>query len=422
MLGRNTWVVFMYELRQTFLKRGFLFSLFGLPLLGLGIFLFISNSTGGGGDAETTLTDIEFDLQGVKVAGYVDHTGEFLETGEFAEGVTVRYETFEDARQALDAEEIDVIFVIPESYFKDGIVEFYAQTFSIALVTDEPMRQLFYSQLLARGLEMESLVRMATPLGYTSTILEKISVEEEVIANALDERTQAERVGSANIMSLLMVFTLFSTSGYLMQTVLEEKTSRLAEILLAYVRPVQLLTGKILALFLLGLLITVVYGVTIILAMQLTSGQSTVLSGLKLSPDMIVLILVYYLLGYLMYAAIFGAIGAISSTLNEGSSIMSVIIIIVMMPFIFNSQIASDPNGTVALVFSMFPLTSPIGMITRASMIDVPIIQYVISIGILVLTTTFFLWLAGRLFRFQNMTSGRMPKLRELPYLIFRAE
>lgn len=417
MFGKNTWVVFMYELRQTFLKRGFLFTLFGIPLLGLAIFLFISSSTGG--DSESSLSEIEFDLQGIEVAGYVDHTGEFLDAGELAQEVTIRYETLEDARQALEVDDVDVVFVIPESYFDEGVIEFYAPTFSFMLVTDEPMRQLFYSQLLARGLDMETLVRMATPLGYTSTQLEE-TVEESV--NALDEETRAERSGAATVMSILMVFTLFSTSSYLMQTVLEEKTSRLAEILLAYVRPVQLLTGKILALFVLGLLITLVYGVTIFVALQMTAGETTPLSGLSFAPDMMALIVVYYLIGYLMYAALFGAIGALSSNLNESSGIMSIIAIVVMLPFIFSTQISTDPNGIMAVGFSLFPLTSPVGMIMRTAVIDVPLIEYVVSLGLLIVTTLIFFWLAGRLFRFQNMISGRMPKLREIPRLIFGAE
>jgi ABC-2 type transport system permease protein len=418
MFGYNTWVVFMYELRQTFLKRGFLFSLFGIPLLGLALFLFVSRSTGGG-DATSSLDDIEFDLQGIEVAGYVDHTGEFLDAGELAREITIRYETFDDAEQALKADEVDVVLVIPEGYFEDGVIEFYAPTFSFMLVTDEPMRQLFYSQLLERGLEMETLVRMATPLGYNSTKLQEI-VDEEL--NTLDEQTRSERAGAANVMSILMIFTLFSTSTYLMQTVIEEKSSRLAELLLAYVRPGQLLTGKILAMFVLGLLITLVYGITVFVAIQMTSGSTTILSGIKFAPDMLVLFIAYYLIGYLLYAALFGAIGAISTNLNEGSGVMSVILILVMLPIFFATEIMEAPNGLAAVGFSMFPLTSPIGMIMRTAVVDVPIIQYVISLGLLIVTTFTLLWLAGRLFRFQNMVSGRMPKLSEIPALIFGPE
>lgn len=419
MLGRNTWVVFMYELRQTFMKKGFLFSLFGLPLLALGLFLFVSRSSE---DAlESALSDISFDLQGVEVAGYVDHTGEFLVAGELANEASRRYETVEEARQALDNSEIDVVIVINEDYFETGVIDYYAPTFSFSLVTDEPMRQLFYSQLLDRGLDMETLVRMATPLGYTSTQLES-TVDEAVVERAFDERTESERISGANVMSMLMFFTLFSTSSYLMQTVVEEKSSRLAEILLAYVRPIQLLTGKILALFSLGLLITLVYGITLFLGMQLTSGQTTMLSGIKLSPDMVMVMAVYFLLGYFMFAAIFGAVGAISTTLNEGSSVVSVITIILLLPFMFNSQIALDPHGIMAVGFSMFPLTSPVGMVIRTAISDVPMLHYVISLGILALTAVGFLWIAARLFSFQNMTSGRMPKLREIPSMIFGAE
>ncbi len=418
MFGRNTWVVFMYELRQTLKKRGFLFSLFGIPLIGLAIFFFILQTTGGGSPSDV-LNDVDIDLQGVQVAGYVDETGLFSTPGEFAETVTRSYPTVEAARDALDAGEIDVYFIIPADYLETGEIDFYAPTFSFALITSGPMRQLFYSQLLEDGLSIEALARLATPMGVDVSRIERVDAE---VGNEQAAQTREDRIRVVNLMVALLILTLFSTNGYLMQSVIEEKSSKLIEILLAYVRPTQLLVGKVFALCLLGLLVVAVYSMALLIAINLADGSGTFLDGIRFTPDLMAVAAIYYLLGYLFYSAIFGAIGAVSTSLTEGSSVLSVFIIIVILPFIFLGQLTEAPHGGMAVFFSMFPLTSPIGMVIRTAMGGVPFVEYILSISLLAGSTLGMLWIAGRLFRFQNMLSGRMPRLRELPGLIFGTE
>lgn len=415
MFGRNMRVVFMYELKQNIRRKGFLFTLFGVPVIGLAILFFIMQTTGG--EPFSGLEDVEFDMMEIQIAGYVDKTGAFESPGSLAADNLRRFETTDAAREALDAGEVDVFFVIPPDYFDIAEIEFFAPTFSLVLITRTPMIQLFYSQVLENGLSMETLNRVATPMSFERL---QISLEEAANGeNDLAANNEAQQLTLVNVVGLLLVFTLFSTNGYLMQSVIEEKSSRLIELLIAAVRPTQLLVGKILALGVLGLLVVAVYVAALIFGVIMTADTGIFLDGLSVPTQLWFVGVIYYLLGYLLYSAIFGAIGAISTTLSEGSSVLSVFIIIVILPYIFTSQFVSDPNGLLAVGFSVFPLTAPIAMIMRASITDVAIFEHVIVITILSASTLGMLWAAGRLFRVQTLLSGKMPGPRELPRLIF---
>ncbi|TVR23293.1 MAG: ABC transporter permease [Anaerolineaceae bacterium] len=406
-------VVFMYELKQNARRKGFLFTLFGVPVIGLAILFFIMQTTGG--EPFSGLEDIEFDMMEVQVAGYVDQTGAFETPGQLAEDNLRRFDTSEAAREALDAGEIDVYFVIPPDYFDSAEIEFYAPTFSLVLITRTPMRQLFYSQVLDNGLSMETLSRVATPMSF-----ERIQFSlEEVGENDRPVNDEAQQMTLVNISGLLLVFTVFSTNGYLMQSVIEEKSSRLIELLIAAVRPTQLLAGKIIALGVLGLLVVVVYVSALVLGASMATDTGVFLDGLSVPTHLWFVGIIYYLLGYLLYSAIFGAIGAVSTSLSEGSSVLSVFIILIILPYIFTTQFVNDPNGLMAMGFSVFPLTAPIAMIMRASITDISILEHVVIIAILSVSTLGMLWMAGRLFRVQTLLSGKMPGPRELPRLIF---
>jgi len=104
--------------------------------------------------------------------------------------------------------------------------------------------------------------------------------------------------------------------------------------------------------------------------------------------------------------------------MRESQNYVTFVTLPAALPFFFLSLFAEEPNGTIATVLSIFPLTSPLSMIMRASVTTIPTGQLALSIGLLVLTVIFVIWLAGRLFRVNTLLMGNMPKLRDIPTLI----
>jgi ABC-2 type transport system permease protein len=410
MFSQNTWSVLSYELSRNIQRRGYLFTTFGLPILGLAVFFFLLQS--GNADPTTQLQDLDFDLGGITTAGYVDESGFFKEPGELAADVMRPFESVEAAVAALEAAEIDVYYVIPADYLTTGDIELYAPNFSIGVLTSGPLRQMFYSRLQEEGLAMSRLQLLANPANLRTTTLDREGDETVV------ENTEEENNALVNIFAFLMMFAIFGTNGYLMQTVIEEKENRLVEILLSSVRPVQLLVGKILAMGTLGLLQLGVYVTAIIIAINMAGSENT-LGSLSIEPTMFALAVVFFVLGYLLYAAIFGSIGALATTIQEGSGFVSIFAILAILPWLLSTAIVEAPNGGLAVVLSYFPLTAPIGMLMRGLVADISIVEYAISISLLIASVGGMMWVAGRLFRVQSLLAGKMPKIREIPKLVF---
>jgi len=189
--------------------------------------------------------------------------------------------------------------------------------------------------------------------------------------------------------------------------------------LLSSLTPFSLLTGKILALGVLGLFQLVVYIATMLIGVVLFGGDLAFMSALNLSVGTIAILVIYFLLGYLFFAAMFGAVGALSTSITEGPALATVFILPAMIPLILSSIFAQEPNGSLATFLSLFPLTSPMAMIMRTSITDVPIGELLLSIGILAIAVAGMLWFAARLFREHTLLAGAGFKVRDIPRLVF---
>ena len=144
------------------------------------------------------------------------------------------------------------------------------------------------------------------------------------------------------------------------------------------------------------------------------------IAAINIPVGSLVVMAIYFVLGYLLFAAFFGAIGAISTSLQEGPQYTVVLVLPAMIPMYVMPALVNEPNGTLAVLLSIFPITAPIGMLIRTALIDVPLLELALSIGLLALMDIFMFWAAGRLFRVQTLLSGQTPGIREFPRLIFR--
>jgi ABC-2 type transport system permease protein len=219
------------------------------------------------------------------------------------------------------------------------------------------------------------------------------------------------------------MMTAFASTGYLMQSVIEEKQSRIIEILISSVRPMQLLMGKVLANGLLGLLQigtwVVIGGAVLFSSEAFTQILALVRGTVNLDALTVLVIAGNFILGYLTFAAIFGAVGAISTSTREGPQFATAFILPSVLPLMLLPFFVSDPNATVPTILSMVPLTSPIAMLMRVLLVEVPLWQILVSQGLMLVTALGLFWVAGRMFRMQTLLAGEVPKLRQLPGLIF---
>ncbi len=416
------WKVFTYELKRNLRRKGYLFATFGIPVLvfvlGSILPLLFGNAGGQTNPNEPFNVNIpsEF-LRAVEHAGYVDETGKFPDPGELSTLFT-RYDDEAAAQAALSAGEIDTYYIIPADYLETGNIVQAMPRLSINMVNSDAIRQLLLNNF-ARDVNPQVFTRLST-----GSNLQEVDVARNT--SVASEQAFDTRFIFVYVFGLILLGSLFMTNGYLLQSVIEEKESRLIEILISTIRPFDLLTGKILAFGILGLLQVSIWTGTFIFLGWL-SGRETLqtllpflqaLANLTIPYHLLPLLLLYFILGYAFFAGLYGIVGAISNSMREGPQYAIIFTLPAVFPFYFLSVFATTPNDTLPVVLSIFPLTAPLGMAMRLVVTDVPAWQIVLSLALLALSVVGALWLASRLFRVNTLLAGRLPRLRDLPSLV----
>jgi ABC-2 type transport system permease protein len=383
----------------------------GIPLIGILLFYalrFYSQLTPA---SSTPAVDVSKNSN-LRPVGIVDQAG-LLDPAAHPFGL-IFFDSVDAAQAAISASQIASYYVIPAS-FKDNSdtpISMYFDRFSLNNINSDALKPLIVKGLL-RGKTVDPDV--------AKRLQSDLTFDPHVVSNGSTKQTNSGDTSFwlAYVFSIALLMSAFITSGYLMQSIVEEKETRMIEILLSSMRPTQLLAGKILALGSLGLIQIALWGAALIYVLQ--QLPSTIPQMGNIQPPatgQIVILIVYFILGYLMLSAFYASIGAIATNMREGPQLAALIAIPVGIPFYFLSLIAASPEGPLAVGLSIFPLTAPITMVSRAAVSDVPLIQIVISVILLLLTITFAIWVAGRLFRVNTLLAGQLPKLRDLPRLI----
>ncbi|ODU03085.1 MAG: sodium ABC transporter permease [Pseudonocardia sp. SCN 72-51] len=194
------------------------------------------------------------------------------------------------------------------------------------------------------------------------------------------------------------------------QGVVEEKSSRVVELLLSTIRPVHLLTGKILGLGLVGLVQLLILS-AIGLVGSLTTGILTIPTA---AAGALVSAVIWYLLGFFLYASIYAAAGSLVSRQEELQSTVAPIMFPLFIPFIFAvSVLPNDPRNTLGTILSFIPLFSPTLMPARAAMGVAPLWQVLVAIALTLLAIAGVVLAAARIYRNSVLRTGARVSLKE---------
>jgi ABC-2 type transport system permease protein len=205
-----------------------------------------------------------------------------------------------------------------------------------------------------------------------------------------------------------------------MRSVLEEKTSRIVEILVSSVRPFQLLAGKIIGVA--GVAFTQ-YMIWIASAALLGTYGAVVVNTLRptadfphihLSAGLLIYPMIYFVLGYLLYASLYAAVGAASSSEQDAQQLQVPITLPLVFSFIMFNMVVRDPNSHTVVLLSEVPFFSPILMVLRIAAETPPFWQIGLSIFLLALTTAAVAYVSARIFRVGMLMYGKRPSVVEL--------
>ena len=411
-------------------NKSFILATFLTPLIITGFIMFLGYLTSVNNDA-------------VKVISVVDNTGYF--TNSLISSDDLKFEFIND----FDLEEAKLISKTKADY---GLL--YIPNYrDLNQIADSTMFISEDSPSLSIISKIEGRIeKVLTNKNFENAGLdiEKIN-KSKIYINLYQESFEGEettkmdglvKVMFGMILGLLLYIFIFAYGSMIMMSVIEEKTSRIVEIMISSVKPFQLMMGKILGTSLAGLTQFLVWGLLIMMFSYLmtsvfgiesttqnnelllnSSGNMTmnqealdVISAFLNLPllNILVAFLLYFLGGYLLYSSLFAAIGAaVDNQTDAQQFVMPLTIILILALYAGILTVPEDPNGTVSILLSHIPFTSPVVMLMRIPY-GVPFYEQIISIIILYFTFVLCIWLAAKIYRVGILMYGKKPSIKEL--------
>ena len=405
----KTWLVARHEFGVTVGRLSFrLFTvavpfIVALALIGFAVFRAVA-----GDDDEPSIGP-----DAAAEVGYVDHTGLFAAFRDQGSTVFVPYEDQATATEELLAGGLDALYVFPAEFPDNGVVvKIEEQRAGIADLNggggNRGLREFILSNLYAGLVGPEEMARLLDP--YRVTVLE-VDDSGALAADETDERQLLFFLATGG----LLIMSVFTTAGYLMQGLSEEKENRIMEVLLSSIKPEHLMLGKLLGLGAAGLVQMAVWTTAMLGALVVLSGFIDVpLNLLAPSPFGVVVALAYFLLGYAFFGTLQAAFGAITTNQREANNMTVFIVLPAFAPLWFLQLIFSDPEGPLARTMSFVPFTAPLTSLVRLGLDGMSTLDLLLSLGALSVSVWVVVLLTTRLFKAYLLTFGQRPRVGDL--------
>ena len=345
----------------------------------------------------------------------------------------IKDETEESFKSKYKSEGYDAFLYIPEFDLKDLPNFTIHSPSTISLGTSSKLESVINKavenkRLKLQGIDPDQYNKIQANVNLNNTIDTKEGSKKSVAGIAYG-------VSFACGILIYMMMIIYGTQ--VMRGVMEEKTNRIAEVIVSSVKPFQLMMGKIIGIGAVGL---TQFGIWIILVgliqaiiplifpemmNQVTAGVESsqsasiageIMQGLSALPLLKIglLFLFYFLAGYLTYASLFAAIGSVvSEDQQEAQQLVFPVLMPIILGFVIMTKAINDPNSTLAVFGSLFPLTSPIVMMGRVTY-DIPMWQLALSMALLVGCFFLFTWLTGKIYRTGILMYGKKPSWKEM--------
>ena len=329
-------------------------------------------------------------------------------------------ETADSLAKTVGDKTLDGFLILTDEVVEDGRAEYRGSNVS------SPADM----QVLERLVREAVLVERLGQVGVDPALVAQARIPVRVsTVNIRGGKVTEESGKSAFILAYILWFILYIAillyGVQVMGSVVEEKTSRVVEVLISSLKPFQLLGGKVIGVGAVGLFQFLIWGVSarILFAKRVAllefagvdvAGGGSGFGFPEVSTATIVIFLTYFLLGYFLYAAMFAAVAAMSNSEAEARQAQTPVVMLLVIPSILMLSILQQPDGGVAVALSMIPFCSPIAMPVRWAASQVPMTELLGSIALLLATLLLVTWVAGRIYRVGILMYGTRPSPKEL--------
>ena len=373
-----------------------------------------------------------------RVVALVDETGQLADSLAAAGGDRITFKStdapIDSVRAAVRGGTYDGYLLLPASLLEgEGEATYYSMEgggLTLRTQIDGLVNRVTQERrLTSAGANASVLSIVRSDVGLSTR---KLAEEEGTTA---DSSLALTAIGYA--MAFIIYFAVFIYGQYVMQGVIEEKSNRVVEIVVSSVRPFELLMGKVLGIGAMGLVQMVTWAVLVVggfsvagpvLALVMSpedlgaapdASQQAVAeaagASLPTIPlDLVIWFVLFFLGGFLLYAALFAAVGSAVEQQQDAQNLLLPVMTPLIVPILFLFFIIQSPNATVSVVMSLIPFFSPILMVLRAAIANVPLWEIGLAFGLLMATFVGMIWVAGRIYRVGILSYGKTPGFREI--------
>lgn len=320
-------------------------------------------------------------------------------------------ELIRKADNILRNKEMEGYLLIDPQQFSEGVVEFHS-LLPANFLQIEPIKQSLQVAIVEERMKQEGI-----RVGKIQEWLKPIALKEI----QLQGREKKEFDFMTNylgpvVVVLFLFVSIFTSSGFLFNGLIKEKTNRVIEILLSSVHHIQLITGKIAGLGLLGVLQILIW--FIITFLLIVSNVLNVGEIAFLTMKNAGLFLLYYLLGFLLFSSVFIGIGSLLSDAEDAKNLNQLMRLLSIFPIVLAVLVLESPNSLAVRILSYMPPLTPTFMILRTPLGNPPATDYYITVGIMGAAILVCLLIAVRMFRIGSLLNGKKPSFRQFVSLL----
>ena len=320
------------------------------------------------------------------------------------------------------AEQLDGYVTLTSGTVESGVAEYRGRNVS-------SLRDI---AIMEGALRQSVIVERLTRRGVDPAVVQEAQGNIDLRTSRISERGGGESGQATFILGyivgliLYMVILLYGIN--VMRSVLEEKQTRIVEVLVSSLKPFQLMMGKVIGVGGVGLFqFSIWIGTSYLMmhnrekifrALHISNSAAAAGAGAftlpHISAQLLAICVAYFLLGYLLYSALFAVVGSTVTSESEAQQAQQPVMMLLVFSLIISFSAMSDPTGSIAMTGSMIPFSAPIIMPVRVATSDVPPSQIFMSLGIMFASSILVVWGAARIYRIGILMYGKRPSVKEL--------
>ena len=414
----KVWAVIRREFVERVRTKWFWVSAILGPVLFAGIIVYQIVQSMGGAVRDVAVVDNTSDKLGKQVVEALEASGSFRATLVPVGPGVINSLVIDSLSNLVESKRLNGFLIIRDDLVQTGRAEYQAS--NLGMQTIETLQRTLGKLVVKVRLEQKGVNPVVVDWAQIRVALDQKKISHGKAVS--DSATQS--FFTAYLMAILLFMAILLYGVNVMSSVLEEKTTRIIEVLVSSIRPFQLMLGKILGAGAVSFFQFVIWGVS---ARVLLSLRGPIARALGADPAQIqtmslphipgatlAVFIAFFLGGFLLYSAMFAAVGAMSSNEQEARQAQQPVTYLLMISYLSILGLTNDPSSTFARTLSLVPFTTPIATPVRWTAGSMPMWELVTSLVILAVAIIGVTWIAARIYRVGILMTGKRPTMKEL--------